>query len=382
VPRPDTTVGRLVGWLGRLGSTRSVRIVLPVHQGASRGVGTIVRGLRASLPAALGPDDELVVVGTRVQESEHRRLQGRPGSALMSVRLSRLLYEQLFLPVAARGADLVHLCDHRPLLLSRQRFLLTVHDVFFLDHPEWFSPATVRYRRAMLSAAIRKQPAAVVCVSHYTRERFLAHYPQAESSHVVVIHPGIEPANPGEGAEPESDPYFLTVAMIEPRKNHLGLLQAFKLARAHGLELRWKVVGATGQCSDEIVEALSFEPGVDVLGHVPDDQLDRLYRGALFHALPSHAEGFGFPPLEAMARGIPTVCSTGSALDETIGEAALRIPPEDRGRWAEALQLLASDGEERARLRALGQRRAASLPLGQAARAYVSAYRKALEGPS
>jgi glycosyltransferase involved in cell wall biosynthesis len=357
-----------------------VRIVLPVHQGASRGVGTIVRGLCASLPEALAPGDELVVVGKRIQESEQRRLQGNSSSALMSPRLSRLLYEQLYLPLAARGADLVHLCDHRPLLLSGQRFLLTVHDVFFLDHPEWFPATTVRYRTAMLSAAIRKQPAAVVCVSHYTRERLLAHYPQAEGSHVVVIHPGIESADsPAADTEPESNPYFLTVAMIEPRKNHLGLLQAFKLARESGLELRWKVVGAIGQCSDEIVAALRAEPAVDLLGHVPDDELDRLYRGALFHALPSHAEGFGFPPLEAMARGTPTVCSTGSALDETVGDAALRIPAAERGRWAEAVHMLATDPVERRRLRELGLRRAALFRLDEAARGYVGAYREALE---
>lgn len=372
-------VRRWVGSPGRLGSTRSVRIVLPVHQGASRGVGTIVRGLCASLPEALAPGDELVVVGQRIQDSEQRRLQGTSSSALMSPRLSRLLYEQLYLPIAARGADLVHLCDHRPLLLSGQRFLLTVHDVFFLDHPEWFPVATVRYRRAMLSAAIRKQPTAVVCVSHYTRERFLAHYPQAEESHVVVIHPGIEPADSPPDTEPETDPYFITVAMIEPRKNHLGLLQAFKLARENGLELRWKVVGAIGQCSDEIVAALRAEPAVDLLGHVTDDELDRLYRRALFHALPSHAEGFGFPPLEAMARGTPTVCSAGSALDETVGDAALRIPADDPRHWAEALHRLATDPAERRRLVELGRRRAASFRLDEAARGYVGAYREALE---
>ena len=338
-----------------------------------------MRGLGASLPAALGPDDELVVVGTRVQELEQRRLQGQSRSVLISPRLSRFLYEQLYLPVATRGADLVHLCDHRPLLLSGRRFLLTVHDVFFLDRPEWFPPGTVRYRTAMLSAAIRKQPAAVVCVSDYTRERLLAHYPQAEALHVVVIHPGIEPAEPGgKDTEQQAQPYFLTVAMIEPRKNHLGLLQAFKIARQNGLELRWKVVGAVGQRANHIVAALRTEPAVDVLGHVPDDQLDRLYRGALFHALPSHAEGFGFPPLEAMARGTPTVCSTGSALDETVGDAALRVRADDRGGWTEALRVLASDAEERGRLRELGRRRAAVLRLDAAARAYVRAYREAL----
>ncbi len=360
---------------------RSVRIVLPVHQGASRGVGTIVRGLCASIPAALGAGDELVIVGRRLQEAEHRKLQNRSGSRSSSPRLSRLAYEQLYLPIVARGADLVHLCDHRPLLFSGQRFLLTVHDVFFLDHPEWFPAATVRYRKAMLSAAIRKQPGAVVCVSNYTRERLLEHYPQAERSHVVVIHPGIEWADATD-VEPETEPYFLTVAMIEPRKNHLGLLQAFKLARQSGLELRWKVVGAVGQCSDEIIAALRAEPAVDVLGHVPADELDRLYRGAKFLAMPSHAEGFGFPPLEAMARGIPTVCSAGSALDETVGDAAIRVAAGDREGWVEALRHLASDATKRRRLRELGLRRAAHFRLEEAALAYVGAYRVAIAGSS
>jgi glycosyltransferase involved in cell wall biosynthesis len=360
---------------------RSVRIVLPVHQGASRGVGTIVRGLCASIPAALGAGDELVIVGRRLQEAERRKLQNRSGSRWPSPRLSRLAYEQLYLPIVARGADLVHLCDHRPLLFSGQRFLLTVHDVFFLDHPEWFPAATVRYRKAMLSAAIRKQPGAVVCVSNYTRERLLEHYPQAERSHVVVIHPGIERADATE-VEPETEPYFLTVAMIEPRKNHLGLLQAFQIARQDGLELRWKVVGAIGQCSDEIIAALRGEPAVDVLGHISADELDRLYRGAKFLAMPSHAEGFGFPPLEAMARGIPAVCSAGSALDETVADAAVRVAADDREGWAKTLRRLASDATERRRLRELGLRRIASFRLEEAASAYIAAYRVAIAGRS
>jgi alpha-1,3-rhamnosyl/mannosyltransferase len=323
----------------------------------------------------------LVVVGRRLQDSEHRKLQNRSESRWSSPRLSRLAYEQLYLPIAMRGADLVHLCDHRPLLFSGQRFLLTVHDVFFLDHPEWFPAATVRYRKAMLSAAIRKQPGAVVCVSKYTRERLLEHYPQVERSHVVVIHPGIERADATD-VEPETEPYFLTVAMIEPRKNHLGLLQAFKLARQNGLELRWKVVGAVGQCSDQIIAALRAESAVDVLGHVPANELDRLYGGARFLAMPSHAEGFGFPPLEAMARGIPTVCSAGSALDETVADAAIRVAAGDRDGWAKTLRRLASDDAERRRLRELGLRRAASFRLEEAASAYVGAYRVAIAGSS
>jgi glycosyltransferase involved in cell wall biosynthesis len=359
-----------------------VRIILPVHQGAARGVGTIIRGLCASIPEELDADDELVIVGRRIHDAEQRKLQSRSGATWRSPRVTRLLYEQLYLPLEARGGDLVHLCDHRPLLFSSRRFLLTVHDVFFLDHPEWFPAVTVGYRRAMLAAALRKHPGAVVCVSEYTRERLLEHYPQLVRSHVVVIHPGIEEPAEDRFEEPEPPaPYFLTVAMIEPRKNHLGLLQAYRLARQKGLDLRWKVVGAIGQRSDEIVRALRAEPGVEVVGHVPDDELDQIYRGARFLALPSHLEGFGFPPLEAMVRGVPTACSTGSALDETVADAALRVPADDREAWAEALHVLGSDEAERERLRALGRRQAAHFRLKDAARAYVRSYREAT-GPA
>jgi alpha-1,3-rhamnosyl/mannosyltransferase len=218
-----------------------------------------------------------------------------------------------------------------------------------------------------------------VCVSNYTRERLLEHCPEAERSHLVVIHPGIESAGPAD-VQQEPEPYFLTVALIEPRKNHLGLLDAFRLARGSGFDLRWKVAGAAGQCSDEVIAALRSEPAVDVLGHVPADELDRLYRGARFLAVPSHAEGFGFPPLEAMARGIPAVCSAGSALDESVGDAALRVAADDREAWADALHRLASDGAERLLLRELGLRRAAQFRLEEAASAYVAVYRAAIAG--
>ncbi len=354
-----------------------MRILFSVHQGASGGIGTNARGLVASIPSALAPDDELVIVGQRLQGAEDRQLHDSSRSRWLSPRLSKLGYEQLYMPLIARGADVVHLSDYRHPLLSRQRFLLTVHDVFCLDHPEWYPAVTVRYRRAMLRAAMRKHPSAIVCVSNYTRERLLEHHPEAKSSHIVVIHPGLERIDATD-AEQEREPYFLTVSLIEPRKNHLALLDAFKLARRRGLDLRWTVAGALGRGADEIIDKLRAEPTVDVLGHVPAAKLDRLYRAATFLAVPSHAEGFGFPPLEAMARGIPTVCSVGSALDETVGDAAARVAADDREGWADALLRLASDDVERGRLREVGLRRAAGFRLDDAASAYVAVYRAAV----
>jgi glycosyltransferase involved in cell wall biosynthesis len=210
--------------------------------------------------------------------------------------------------------------------------------------------------------------------SEYTRGRFLAHFRDFPEQRVRVIHPGVWP---GGSAEAEQDGYFLTVATVEPRKNHLGLLRALRAARASGFGLRWKVVGASGYSAEPIVAELRAEPGVEVLGWVPESDLQRLYRGARFAAYPSLAEGFGLPPLEAMARGLPVACSAGSAFDETVGDAALRIEPGDEGAWTEALLWLGSDAAGRDRLRARGLERAAQFDWRRTAAAYVAAYRDA-----
>jgi glycosyltransferase involved in cell wall biosynthesis len=173
-----------------------------------------------------------------------------------------------------------------------------------------------------------------------------------------VINPGLD--RPGQrrdgssGGASGADSYFLTVSAIEPRKNHLGLLAAFEAARQRGVGLRWKIVGRPQYDADPIVRALGASDGVELVGRVAETELEHLYRHARFVAAPSFAEGFGYPPLEAMARGVPVVCSTGSALDETVGEAALRIPPDDEEGWIDALIALQNDEALRARLIAAG----------------------------
>ena len=150
-------------------------------------------------------------------------------------------------------------------------------------------------------------------------------------------------------------PYFLTVSTIHPRKNHLGLLRAFREARGRGLALRWLVAGPSGPRSREIRRALEAEPGVQLLGEVDAATLDRLYREATFVATPSALEGFGYPPLEAMARGVPTLTSDAAALPEVVGDAGPLLPPDDLAAWARALVWLAEDAEARGELSERGR---------------------------
>jgi glycosyltransferase involved in cell wall biosynthesis len=339
-----------------------VQIFIPIHQAAPGGIMAVVRGLVAALPEALDRADDLVLYGDPARQ--------RWGKA------QRLVDQQWGAARAARRADLVHLTDYRPLVASRVPFVITIHDLTFLDRPEWYPLAVALYKRAMFRAALAKGPAAVVCVSAHSRARFAAWAPRYPAERVRVIHPGLALPPPRTDVE-AADRFLLTVGAIEPRRNHLTLLDAFQRARARGLRLRWIVVGRTHYQGGPILERLRAAPGVDVRGWVSDAELERLYRGARLVALPSHHEGFGFVPLEAMARGVPTAVATGSALDETAGDAALRVDPADPAAWADALERLDGDHALRAELVERGRARAAGFTWERAAAAHVDLFRAA-----
>lgn len=351
-----------------------MRILLAVDRADSAGIGTVVRGLCDSLPGALPPGFELMLVGGRREQPPAKNVVHLLKPRTRDGRLTRFAFEQAMVAAVARQADLVHQADYRTLLASRTPFLITVHDAAFLDHPQWYPPTVARFKRAMLNAALAKRPRAIVCDSEFTRRRLLEHHPLAAALDVRVIHPGVQPPPGKERAPANHEPYFLTISTIEPRKNHLGLLDAFRRARSKGLRLRWKIAGAPGYGSRQIVSALRSADGVDVMGWVDDPTRERLYRGASFVATPSHVEGFGFPPLEAMARDVATITSTGSALDETVGEASLRVDPDDVSAWEAAIVRLAEDDAQRSRLRELGREWVVRFDWEQTAQEYVRLY--------
>jgi glycosyltransferase involved in cell wall biosynthesis len=346
-----------------------VRVALPAHYGRVKGgIGTYARGLARALHDTAPSGSELYAPAPNGRSNV-----GRIGSSAGA--LARLRFEQVSLPRMVRRADILQLCDSRPVLVAHPLQVACVHDVSYLDYPEWYAPAARSYKRLMLDVLLARRPAALVVPSRYTRDRLLHHRPAASRAVLTVIAPGVDP--PPESSSPlEEPPFFLTVATIEPRKNHGVLLAAFREARARGLQLRWRVVGEAGGASAEIMAGLRDEPGVDVLGWVDAPVLEASYQQAAFLAAPSHLEGFGFTPLEAMARDVPVVCSGGTALDETVAGAALRVDAEDRAGWTAALLRLEREEALRKELREQGQVRARSYSWRAAGESFWQLYER------
>jgi glycosyltransferase involved in cell wall biosynthesis len=231
---------------------------------------------------------------------------------------------------------------------------------------------------------------AVIAVSDFTRREIEDVYPSARGK-VHVVHHGVRPAvqPPADDAPAELPPlperFVLAVGTIEPRKNLGALLDAMRIVRSDAKlsDVALVVVGGPGWLSDRLEQRLALEQTngrVLRLGYVSDAALGALYRTAAAFAFPTLYEGFGLPALEAMAAGLPVVCSNVASLPEVVGDAALRVDEPLAEPLAGALRRVLSDDALAADLRRRGLERAAAFTWDQAARQTLDVYRRAAEG--
>ena len=292
----------------------------------------------------------------------------KPSGALHGIKGH--LWEQLYLPTQLKGRLLWSPGNTGPLGVSRQ--VLTVHDAASLDHPEWFERKFALWYAAMLPRLIRKV-GAIVTVSRFSKER-IVRLTGARPERVHVIYNGVDrrfqPADPDLISKARTtlgltSPYLLFVGSLEPRKNLKILLEAWQMGGFDGASLA--VVGASGHLFPKL-RFDSIPKGVRLLGAVEDDILPALYSGAAGFVYPSVYEGFGLPPLEAMACSCPIAVSDIPAHREVCGETAMYFDPFVPEEISAQLELLLRlDGESRALLGERGLRRAALYSWEQAA---------------
>jgi glycosyltransferase involved in cell wall biosynthesis len=226
---------------------------------------------------------------------------------------------------------------------------VTVHDLQHELYPRFFSRSELAYRRVLYRRSVRSSRI-VIAISEHARETLLTRY-GLDPSRVVAIPLGIDHLRLRPAEEPEPrEPFLLYPANPWPHKNHARLYEAFALARRDRPELRLVLTG-TGHDPRALPDA------VESRGRVPYDELVRLYRTASALVFPSLYEGFGLPPLEAMACGCPVAVSRATSLPEVCGDAAEYfdpLSPEDMARAVGAVlddpALYVQRGVARARL--------------------------------
>ena len=290
--------------------------------------------------------------------------------------------------------DLLHVQYTAPLFPSVPT-VVTVHDVSFIDHPEYFT-ATRRPQLRLTVARSVARAAKIITVSEFSRHAILRAYNiPGGKVHAIpnAASPDFRPVG-WEKARTEAReilnfdaPFIFTVGDLQPRKNQIGLIAAFsKLLTAnpslkHHLVLTGKQTWFTPRVH-EAARASGFADRIHFTGFIPDTQLLNLYNACDCFVFPSFYEGFGLPILEAMACGRAVICSNTSAMPEVADGAGILFDPRSIEDITRAIRDVLLDNDLRSRMERLGLQRAAGFSWQRAARATLDVYREVAEATS
>jgi len=374
-----------------------VKIAIDVRKWQDYGIGTYVRNLVRHL-ARLDHETTYLLFCNPADEWTLRDLAENfvpvvDGSARYGLR------EHVSIPLKLRrlGAELLHSPHYvRPLLCTIPS-VVTIHDCIHLLFPQYLpSRMAYRYARFMMGSAVRRS-SLVFTVSEASRADILRFYPSVEPEKVHVVPNAIDAELLEDPGEEEMERvreryqihgrFVLFVGNVKPHKNLERLIRAFaqvRQARGHD-DLRLVLIGndvSRDGALRRTIEAAGVRQDVRFFGFVPHRTLAALYRMAAVFAFPSLYEGFGLPPLEAMACGTPVVTSRVSSLPEVVGDGALLVDPYSAEDVARGISRVLDDADLRAQLVQKGRARAAQFSWERSVRSIHAGYLKVLGHPA
>lgn len=290
----------------------------------------------------------------------------------------------------AAGYDLYHEPNHIPIACDRPT-VTTIHDLSGILHPQWHPRDRARWYESEFAAGLRRTTR-FIAASQFTRRELVDRFGVAhervdvtyQAARPAFTVPSAESVRAARRALDLPQQFLLYAGTLEPRKNVAGLLDAYD-ALPRSLRARCPLVlaGAAGWGLGELrrrIEARVASGEVRALGYQDDAALATLYGGCTALVWPTLYEGFGLPPLEAMACGAAVIASRVSSLPEVVGDAGVLLDPHDVSAWTAAMQRAVEDGAWRDAASRRGLAQAARFTWEGFASATAACYRAALRG--
>lgn len=369
------------------------RIGIDIRKLKDYGIGTYIQNLLAGIEVEdkendyvlfHRPDEDITSLPSGMEKVPEK-------AGLYSLR------EPFSLGKSARRArlDLLH-CPHYVVPYRPGcRLAVTIHDLIHLLFPEHLPGKMARYYAAYFLKRAARKADVIFTVSESSRRDILKHLP-AKEEQVVTVYNAVDPlfskaVDAGRlkavrGKYRLSTPYVLYVGNDKRHKNLENAIKAFRLFHQTDGS-GWTFVLAGGTFEDPVigasilrqVEESQLADAVVFLGFIPKEDLAVVYAGADIFLFPSLYEGFGLPPLEAMAAGVPVVSSDRSAMPEVLGDAAVLTDPTVPNRMSDAMRGLVSQQQLRDEMIQKGKKQAAKFTWSETVRKTLAGYRKALE---
>jgi glycosyltransferase involved in cell wall biosynthesis len=362
--------------------TRSLSIPLHRIPRADRSLGGLLRNRGASPERPPSDMDAAPTPQVKAPNFQNRQ-------APLSERALTILWHRLRLPIPVEWftgpVDIFHSTDFVLPPVRGARAILTVHDLTFMRLPQCAEAGLRAYLNKVVPRSIER--ADLVLADSQSTKNDLIELLGVSPHRIEVVYAGVERRfRPMEGEIALQRvkkrygldfPFILSLGTLEPRKNFSGLVEAYALMK--NKELKLVIVGGKGWLYDEIfarVEELGLSGQVIFPGFVADEDLPALYNLAELFVFPSLYEGFGLPPLEAMACGTPVVTSDRPSLPEVVGEAGLMVEATDSQELAEAMERVLMDENLRREMREKGLKQAVKFTWEAAAGKLLDVYRR------
>lgn len=291
------------------------------------------------------------------------------------------LWEQFQLPrlAAKYKIDILHSPANMAPLFYRGKSIIHIHDLCFIVNPQWYSFFFRNWYNFIIPRLARRATKIITNSNHSRND--LIQFCQLEAEHISLVYWAVDEqffcTNPIPSEERKD--FILYVGSLEPRKNIDNLVLAYQNFRHQHPECRTKLVLIGGESrlfAQTKLRISDYTDDIILKGFVSEEDLRKYYREATLVAYPSLYEGFGLPPLEAMASGTPVVTSLTSSLPEVVGTAAIKINPHDAEQIAESIATVVTDQALQRRLTALGLEHVRIFNWNKVARNILSIYHR------